>query len=59
MNYFLTVNIFLKHLTKYFIQMIHKSNEKKKAKSFVMKFHFNCRSKFKDTFKNYSDIYNL
>lgn len=27
MNFFLTVNIFLKHLIKYFIQMIHKSNE--------------------------------
>lgn len=30
-DYFLTINVLLKHLIKYFIQVFHKSNEGKKG----------------------------
>lgn len=58
MGYFLIAKVFLKHLIEYFIQAIHKSNERKKGQVIsyevsLLTWHFKLNS---NTFENYLDI---
>lgn len=67
-DYFLTINVplkhlikYLKHLIKYFIEVFHKSNGGRGG-SLVTSYErllLICHSKFENTFKNYSDTYTV
>lgn len=60
-DYFLTINVPLKHLIKYFIEVFYKSNGGRGG-SLVTSYErllLICHSKFENTFKNYSDTYTV